>query len=54
MYPSWICRECGIDFGRQPHGHLATFHQGQCGWCEKDDVAVTEPRDYGYPICPKK
>lgn len=53
-YPAWICTDCGRKFGR-PRGSCATFHMGDpCGWCERDDVPVTEPRDYCYPKGPKK
>jgi len=44
----WICKECGHKFGTVTEG-VATFHKGECGWCEKKDVFVTEPRDYGHP-----
>lgn len=48
-YPVWICHDCGVKHGR-PRGQYATFHIGDaCGWCSRDDVPVTEPRDYGYP-----
>lgn len=54
-YPAWICMECGDKYGKWPEGHLATFHIGDsCGWCKRDDVMVTEPRDYNYPIYPPK
>jgi hypothetical protein len=49
-YPAWICLDCGRKHGRWPEGHIGTFHVGgRCGWCGRDNVAVTEPRDYGYP-----
>lgn len=48
-YPHWICAECGNKFGSVPKDHVATFHYGICGWCKKENVAVTQPRDYGYP-----
>lgn len=52
-YPAWICHGCGVEHGRVLEGHMATFHVGDpCGWCGKSDVAVTEPRDYGYPHPP--
>jgi hypothetical protein len=48
-YPEWICADCGRKHGRVDDG-IATFHTGDaCGWCGRDDVPVTEPRDYGYP-----
>lgn len=55
-YPTWICGDCGAKHGRWPTGHLATFHEPDpadpndcCGWCGTRSVALTEPRDYGYP-----
>lgn len=49
-YPAWICDDCGRHYGRVITGHCATYHEGDaCGWCGRDDVAVTEPRDFGYP-----
>jgi hypothetical protein len=48
-YPPWICDDCGTKYGsRIPL--FATYHYGdQCGWCEAENKAVTEPRDYGWP-----
>lgn len=49
-YPKWICIDCGHKHGHFPEGHIATFHAGdKCGWCGRDDVSVTQPRDFGYP-----
>ncbi len=49
-YPAWICSACGFKHGVVSVGHCATYHMGDaCGWCGRDDVPVTEPRDYGYP-----
>jgi hypothetical protein len=44
---SWICRDCGCKHGK-PRDGVSTFHVGKCGWC-KQEKAVTEDRDYGYP-----
>lgn len=53
-YPAWICRECGHKHGRVTDG-VATFHTGdECGWCGRNDIPVTEPRDYGYPPMSRK
>ena len=50
-YPEWICGPCGEQFGsRIPK--MATWHEGECGWCASRDVPVTEPRDFGYPPAP--
>lgn len=54
---NWICDACGIKYGRWyqpgavgPKAHCATYHMGQCDSCGTKDVAVTEPRDYGYLV----
>lgn len=50
-YPEWVCRECGLSAsGKKADGALlvSTFHQGKCDVCGKI-IAVTEPRNYGYP-----
>lgn len=47
-YPSWICRPCGLKYGRGlPAGHTCTFHGGTCDVCGHAG-AVTQPRDYGH------
>jgi len=49
-YPSWICRECGVKYGRsQFFKRWATFHAGTCDICGAK-TAVTEPRDYGHLV----
>jgi len=35
-------------FNVGPEQHCATFHHGKCGVCGTTNIAVTEPRDYGY------
>ena len=62
QYPAWICHSCALsNHGKIIQGHEATFHQpdkdnphDKCGWCGRNDVALTEPRDFGYPIFGKK
>jgi len=51
-YPAWICGPCGEQLGsRIPT--CATWHEGDaCGWCGSANMAVTEPRDFGYPPAP--
>jgi len=48
-YPVWVCCECALK-GRNNHGKnlVMTWHMGICGVCKRK-VAVTEPRDFGYP-----
>ena len=55
VYPAWICSSCGAEHGRVMPV-FATFHEpdpkdthDKCGWCRRNDVPLTEPRDYGYP-----
>ena len=57
-YPQWICRECALDnHGMIIEGHISTMHMpdqdnptDKCGWCGRNDVALTEPKDFGYPV----
>jgi hypothetical protein len=53
----WVCHSCGIKHGGWykddstyvgPRRHCATYHHGICGICNITNIAVTEPRDYGY------
>lgn len=53
----WVCNDCGVKYGKwyQPGGvlpevHCATYHINTCDVCNAKDVAVTEPRDFGYLI----
>ena len=48
---SWVCHECGVKHGtRNPIGsRAATYHEDTCDMCGKENVYVTEPRDYGVP-----
>jgi len=47
-YPAWICIQCGVEYGRNSVNGFATYHLGKCDICGRDDVPVTEPRDYGH------
>ena len=59
-YPSWVCRECGIEANRQTcirkYGaepkkacfDVSTFHRNTCDVCGLEKM-VTEPRDFFYP-----
>ena len=51
----WVCNDCGVKYGRwyqpgaiAPKQHCATYHFDTCDVCGTSDVAVTEPRDFGY------
>jgi hypothetical protein len=52
---NWVCYECGVTYGRWYQGsvysgpsmHCSTHHVGKCDVCDKTEVSVTEPRDYG-------
>ena len=56
--PNWCCNDCGQEFGRWyvtgtykgPTPQIATYHIGTCDVCLRHDIAVTEPRDFGYLI----
>jgi hypothetical protein len=42
----WICMKCAQMYGgKQPMNHLATYHEGICGVCDKK-TPVTEPKDF--------
>lgn len=51
----WVCHDCGINYGKWytqgvykgPSQWMATYHKGTCEICGKNDVSVTEVRDYG-------
>ena len=49
----WICGDCGRKHGRIIRGHISTMHVGVCNWCHRE-IAVTQPRDFGYPKPPLK
>lgn len=51
-YANWICSECGHLYGEYPKGHISSWHTGECDWCHKIDIPVTEPRDFKYPSLP--
>lgn len=54
--PEWCCDTCGKTYGRWyasgyytgPEPAISTYHIGTCDVCEQKEVAVTEPRDFGY------
>lgn len=56
LNPRWVCIACGTKWGlwwvngvySGPTPHFATYHEGTCDVCNKANVPVTEPRDYGY------
>jgi hypothetical protein len=44
----WVCGQCAMKYEcSMPNGHIATFHIDTCDVCGKEDVEVTEDRDYG-------
>ena len=44
-----VCVPCGKKYGARPDkGGVSTFHYGMCDICDRDNVAVTEFRDFGY------
>jgi len=57
----WICRQCGlacnaltclIKYGNLPKQSsfgISTFHIGTCECCGREEVMVTEDRDFFYP-----
>jgi len=45
-YPTWICHNCGIKYGKRACG-VATWHMDICDVCGKE-TEVTEPRDFGH------
>lgn len=48
-YPVWVCQGCAeAAGGRQPKGHMATWHFDRCDVCDTIQP-VTQPRDFGYP-----
>jgi hypothetical protein len=56
-YPAWICADCGTRLTKRHDERCMTFHQpdpadihDHCGWCGTNTKALTEPRDYGFPI----
>lgn len=48
-YPTWICYDCGEKYGRgMAPGHVMTWHPDTCDICGRQEVACTEPRDFGH------
>ncbi len=52
-YPAWVCNSCGYTAKMKKMGHMesmvATYHTAPCDVCG-EICAVTEPRDFGYPL----
>ena len=46
---NWICADCGGKYGKYLPD-AATWHTGKCDNCGKNNIAVTEPRDYGITM----
>lgn len=50
MKPEFVCTDCAVAAGgKMPEGHVATWHEGECGVCHQVK-AVTQPRDFGNPF----
>lgn len=46
--PTWVCFDCARQRGASPpEGHRYTIHPDTCGICKRENVPVTEPRDFG-------
>lgn len=42
-----VCHDCGTKYGK----HIttcSTWHYSTCDICKKENVPVTEPRDFNY------
>lgn len=60
-YPTWVCAACGVSanvvtclrrFAAPPRKlafDVSTWHVGTCDFCKREQVEVTEPRDFFYP-----
>ena len=47
-YPSWVCRECGLEASGGRCFEVSTFHVAKCDVCG-EKKPVTESRDFYYP-----
>ena len=48
-YPPYVCEECAYDNGGWADiKRSSTFHENECGWCNKFKT-VSTPRTYNYP-----
>jgi len=43
----WVCKDCGLKYGKGYKGGMSTWHKGKCDICKVARV-VTESRDFGY------
>ena len=53
----WVCNDCGVKYGRwyqpgvrSPEISYSTYHLDTCDVCGAKEIAVTEPRDFGYLV----
>ena len=53
----WVCNDCGVKYGRwyqpgvrSPEISYSTYHLDTCDVCGTKEIAVTEPRDFGYLV----
>lgn len=49
---SGLCCDCGTKYQTRPGTRISTFHEGRC-YCCGEVKAVTEERDFGYPVYPE-
>ena len=46
--PAWVCFDCAKERkASPPDGHCYSVHPDTCGICKRENVEVTEPRDFG-------
>ena len=43
----WVCQDCGMKYGN-PRNAVSTWHDDTCDVCGKENIPVTEPRDFNY------
>jgi hypothetical protein len=48
-YPDQVCSSCGEQHQIKEIRHSCSFSVGTCDVCKDEKIAVTSPRDFGYP-----
>lgn len=51
-FPELICINCSNAFGK-PRFPASTWHKGTCEVCGRDDVSITESRDFKLKLSPE-